>query len=63
MLQGQRRAIASDPKKHGMAKAEKSGVTQQQIKRDGINGKDRESYKQVSIVDTKNLGVYCQNHY
>jgi hypothetical protein len=57
MLQGQGRTIASGPKKHGMAKTEKRGIAQKQIKRDGINGEDSESYKQVGIVDTKNLGV------
>jgi hypothetical protein len=40
-----------------MAKTEKRGIAQQQIKRDGVNGKDSEGYKQVGIVDTKNLGV------
>jgi hypothetical protein len=40
-----------------MAKTEKRGIAQKQIKRDGINGEDSESHKQVGIVDTKNLGV------
>jgi hypothetical protein len=40
-----------------MAKAEKRGVTQEQIKRDGIDGKDGERHKKVGIVDTKNFWV------
>jgi hypothetical protein len=57
MLQSQGRTIASHTKEHGMAKTEKRSIAQQQIERDGINGKNSESYKQVGIVDTKNLRV------
>jgi hypothetical protein len=40
-----------------MAKAEKRGVTQEQIKRDGIDGKDSERNKEVGVVDAKNFRV------